>query len=191
MKTSLLIKIVFLTFLHINLHGQSFELKNYSMTVAGTSSLHDWESSVERVGCNGAYTLNGAALSGVENVVFSVKVTDIKSTKGKMMDNKTYEAFNHEKNPFITFKLKSENIDAAKSMINLKGDLTMAGVTKPIDLILTYKILTGGEMRVTGSQKINMTDFGMEPPTAMMGTIKVGNEVTVKFDMTLTNNNKI
>jgi hypothetical protein len=192
MKTLQTIAIAILILFQVTiLQAQSYEVKNYKMSVAGTSTLHDWESSVESIECNGAYTLNGNTLSEIENVVLKIKVTEIKSTKGKMMDNKTYEAFNYEKNPFIIFKLKTEELDAAESTISLTGDLTMAGVTKTIGLTLTYKILAGGDLQITGSQKLSMTAFGMEPPTAMMGTIKVGNEVTVKFDMTLTNNNKI
>jgi polyisoprenoid-binding protein YceI len=137
------------------------------------------------------YTLNGSSLFEIKNVVLRVKVTDIKSTKGKMMDNKTYDAFNYEKNPFITFKLTTQKVNEAESTIDVKGDLTMAGVTKTIDMTISYKLLAGGDLQIVGSQILSMTDFGMEPPTAMMGTIKVGKEVTVKFELTLTNNNKI
>lgn len=35
-------------------------------------------------------------------------------------------------------------------------------------------------------KKLNMRDYKMEPPTAMMGTIKVGEEVTIDFDLTIT-----
>jgi hypothetical protein len=31
-----------------------------------------------------------------------------------------------------------------------------------------------------------MKDYKMDPPTAVMGTIKVGPEVTVNFDLTVT-----
>jgi hypothetical protein len=48
-----------------------------------------------------------------------------------------------------------------------------------------YKILPNGELQLTVSKKLKMTDFKMEPPTAMMGTIKVGDEVTVIFDVTV------
>jgi hypothetical protein len=30
-----------------------------------------------------------------------------------------------------------------------------------------------------------MTDFNVDPPTAMMGALTVGNDVTVNFDVTL------
>lgn len=171
--------------------GQSYEVKNYTMTVSGTSTLHDWVSEVGTIDCKGSYTLKNNTLADLNDVVVKIKVASIKSTKGKTMDNKTYEAFDYKNNPEIIFTLTKESIDAATATVKLGGTLTMAGVSKPIDLSLNYKILTGGELKIIGSKKISMTDFGMEPPTAMMGTIKVGNDVVVSFDITLTHNNKI
>ncbi len=106
-----------------------------------------------------------------------------------MMDNKTYDAFNYEKHPQIVFTLNSRKISKENLTIDLKGVLAMAGATKPVDLKLNYKVLPNGDLKVTGSKSLLMTEFKMEPPTAMMGTIKVGDEVVITFDMTLTTNN--
>ena len=40
-------------------------------------------------------------------------------------------------------------------------------------------------LRVTGSYDLNMTEYGLKPPTLMFGRIKVGETVTVKFDLLL------
>jgi polyisoprenoid-binding protein YceI len=66
----------------------------------------------------------------------------------------------------------------------IEGDLTMNGVTNVIMLSVIGKNLPGGDMRFSGSRGLKMTDYKMKPPTAMMGTVKVGDEVTVKFDLT-------
>jgi len=107
------------------------------------------------------------------------------------MDNKTYEAFDHEKNPAIVFTLNTKKINVSASTLEAEGTLLMAGVTKPISLTLTYKVLPNGALQIIGSKKLTMTDFKMEPPKAMMGTIKVGNDVTVNFDLTLNSNNTL
>jgi hypothetical protein len=193
MKTiSVLVITVGLLFFQINtLRAQSFKVKTYKMTVQGTSSLHDWESAVEKVECKGFYTMAANSLTDVRDVVVRIPVTSIKSTKGKIMDNKTYDAFNHEKYPNIVFTLSSQKVNEKNSTIDLTGDLAMAGTTKPVNLTVNYKILPNGEIQIVGSKKISMTNFGMEPPTAMMGTIKVGNDLSVYFEITLTNNNTI
>ena len=59
----------------------------------------------------------------------------------------------------------------------------MAGANQPIDLQqVKYKVLAGGDVQITFSKTFKMSQWKMEPPTAMMGTIKVGDEVTVNFD---------
>ena len=187
----LLIVTVSLLFVQLNhLQAQSFKIKNYKMTIQGTSSLHDWESTVEKLECKGSVVVAGSGLD-VKDIVVKIPVTSIKSTKGKMMDNKTYDAFDQEKNPNIVFTMTGKKVNENNSTMDIKGNLSMAGVTKAIDLVLNYKILPNGELQIAGSKKIILTEFKMKPPTAMMGTIKVGDEVVVGFDITLSTTNAI
>jgi polyisoprenoid-binding protein YceI len=165
--------------------AQVMKVKVNRMTVQGSSTLHEWESQITKADWKGAFQMNAVALADVRNVEVKIPVESIKSTKGKMMDSKTYDAFNYEKYPFIVYTLSSAKVNEANGTIEAKGTLSMAGVTKPLDLVAKYKILPGGEVQVTLSKKLKMTDFSMEPPTAMMGTIKVGDEVTVNFDITV------
>jgi len=169
--------------------AQLFSLKSHKVTVNGTSSIHDWESTVEKIECKGSLEVANNMLAEISDVVVTIPVKSIKSPKGKMMDHKTWEAFNYEKTPAIIFKLTGKKINPENRTLNAVGTLTMAGVTKTVDLDLAYKILNGGAVQVTGSKKLKMTDFKMDPPTAMMGTIKVGDEVEVFFDLVLIQNN--
>lgn len=194
MKThiQLLVVTVAILLLHaFSLQGQSFKLRSYDITVQGTSTLHEWESTIEKAEVKGSYIVEKNSLTDVKDIVVKIPVTSIKSTKGKTMDNKTYEAFNYEKHPFIVFTITKSEINEEKATINTKGILTMAGVSKAIDLTAGYKLLPNGELKITGSRKLLMSDFKMVPPTAMMGTIKVGNEVVITFDLTLTTSNTI
>lgn len=167
------------------LMAQSFKVKNYKMTIQGESSLHDWESVAEKLECKGSYKIENNTLIDIKEAVVKITVESIKSPKGRLMDNKTYDAFNYEKYPLIVFTLNSEKINSANLTADLKGTLTMAGSSRPIDIQISYKILGNGDLQIIGSKKLKMTDFKMEPPTAMMGTVKVGDEVTVNFDIVL------
>ena len=40
-----------------------------------------------------------------------------------------------------------------------------------------------GNIQIAGKHKITLQDYNMEPPTAMFGTIVVGDDVTVNFDL--------
>lgn len=185
MPRILIVLVIFL--LAGTVYGQTpYSLKTTKMTVDGTSSLHDWTSDVTKVEWVGSFLVSENKVKEVKNVQVKIAVTSIQSTKGKIMDNKTYEAFKYEKNPTIIYKLNTISITDAALKAN--GTLTMAGTTKAIEMSVTAKVLANGDIQLTGSQKLNMRDYKMEPPTAMMGTIKVGEMVTVKFDFTLTPN---
>jgi polyisoprenoid-binding protein YceI len=68
------------------------------------------------------------------------------------------------------------------STVHLTGNLTIAGVTKPVKFKSEYQV-KGSDVHFTGSYSFKMTDFGIDPPTAVMGTIKTGDEIVVRFDL--------
>ena len=186
MKRSILtlIAAALLLFIVNGVSGQGLlKIKPTKLTVQGTSSLHDWESDITKAEVKGIFQIESLQLVQVKDVEVKIPVESIKSTKGKLMDSKTYDAFNSEKNPYIIYTLTSVKINAATSTLEAKGNLTMAGVTRPIDLQVKYKVLPTGELQLALTKSLKMTEFKMVPPTAMMGTIKVGDEVTVNFDM--------
>ena len=162
---------------------KAYSLKSHKMTVDGTSSLHDWTSDVTKVNWSGNMTVEGTSVKAISNVNVTITVTDIKSEKGGMMDDKTYEAFKSEQHPTITFKLSSATVTG--SSIKANGTLTMAGVSKPIVMTVATKVLADGSVHLSGSQVINMKDYKMTPPKAVMGTIKVGEKVTMLFELTV------
>ena len=195
MKTNVKpILIVILALLMIPAFAQvPYKSKSVKLTVNGTSSLHDWESEVTKVDWIGSFLVASNEVNEVADVIVKIPVTSIKSTKGKIMDNKTYEAFKSDKNPYIIFKMNKSQITGGNGAQTIKADgaLTMAGKTKQITLTVNVKTLSNGDLQLTGSYTMNMRDYSMEPPTAMMGAIKVGEEVTVKFDLTVTDTNEL
>jgi len=168
--------------------GQSgFGTATFTMTIKGTSNLHDWESTVKELKANGSMMADAAGLQSIKALSVEIPVRAIKSTKGKVMDNKTYDAFKSTDNPFITYTLdqatiskKGDGYDVAAS-----GKLTMAGTTNKIDMTVRGKVEADGSITFSGSKKLKLTDFKMKRPTALLGTITVGDEVEVIFKVTL------
>ncbi|HTA26291.1 MAG TPA: YceI family protein, partial [Bacteroidia bacterium] len=74
----------------------------------------------------------------------------------------------------------------AITTISAKGTLTIAGVTKPIDMLIKVSAPNQGYLTFEGSQTIKMTDYGITPPTALLGTMKTGNEITINFKTVFT-----
>jgi hypothetical protein len=77
-----------------------------TLAVKGTSNLHDWESSAKEVRGKADLTIAEGKLSAINSLIVDVLVKSIKSTKGSIMDNKTYDALKAEAHPKITFKLE-------------------------------------------------------------------------------------
>ena len=170
----------------IETNGQS-TLKSFTLKVGGSSTLHEWESGVEKIEWKGSVSLNTNKILTLKDVEVKIPVSSIKSEHGKLMDGKTYEAFNVEKNPYILFKVKNviQKPSGNDIALTLEGELTMNGVTNAMSLTVIGKSLPGGDMRFSGTRALKMSEFTMKQPTAMMGTIKVGDEVTVKYDLTI------
>lgn len=154
-------------------------------TIKGTSNVHDWEESVEKINGTGTFVQNADGSLTITSLLIKVECKDIKSTHGSIMDGKTYDALKAEKNPLITYKLLApvSNIIASSTGTSViaKGQVTVAGITKTIELQVKISSRADGSVVFEGSKKIKMTDFEISPPTAFMGAMKVGDEVTLTF----------
>ena len=155
-----------------------------SIRVDGTSNVHAWHLATSTFASDIEMAAPGNPGSKVEAVTLSIPVTSLKSGKGGL-DKNAYKAMNAEKHPTISFRLTSYTAEPNAGAIAARvgGMLTVNGVERPVTLEAT---LTGepGALQAVGTTKFKMTDFGIKPVTALMGTIRTGDEVTIKFDLT-------
>ena len=163
-------------------------LKSFKMSIAGTSTLHKWESSVNTATIKSDIVINEGGLVAINSLYLEVDATSIKSTHGNMMDKKTWEALKSQQFPKITYQLtKIESITPNGAEYDLKalGNLSIAGVKQAIEMNVKGKVLAGGNLSFRGDKKLKMSDFKIDAPTALMGTIKTGNDITIAFDIVL------
>jgi polyisoprenoid-binding protein YceI len=66
--------------------------------------------------------------------------------------------------------------------LQVAGQLTLHGQTRTI-AFQAYLALEDGDVHVVGDVEIKQTDFGIEPVSAGLGTVKVKDEVTIAFDV--------
>ncbi len=167
----------------------NFSVKTMSGSIKGTSTLHDWQSEITKIDFRGDFDEEGNTLKAIRNVEVKIRVESIKSTHGKKMDNKTYESLKSKSNPFITYTLSTARVEEGLNRsvsITATGNLSMAGKIKVVSISAIGKVLGNGDLQVSFSKQLKMTEFEMKPPVMFLGTIKVGDEITVQFDLILT-----
>ena len=181
------IMMLLISFIYItgNIQAQSLKInsRTSTMTIYGTTNVHDFKSNVTQI--KGDMVLSNS--KKVQSLNVEVPVRSIKSGE-KAMDKKTYEAFNEAKYPTILFQLIDvSSLQVTGDDVNLivNGNLTMAGLTKKISFKTTGKKLRSNVYEFKGSIPLKMTDFKMKPPTAMLGVMKVGDAITLKYDINL------
>ena len=150
-----------------------------AVVIHGSSNVHDWQSEATDVRLSGQFDTDASGkLVAVKSLSVTVLVEGIKSEKGRIMNGKTYKALVSEDHPNITFEATSVAVNGAD--ITAKGNLNIAGETRPVTLNATWS-LSGGAIALSGEYAFKMTDFGIKPPTAMMGTMKTSDDITVKY----------
>ena len=157
--------------------------KGYAVSISGTSNLHDWNETVGMLTGEGVMEWNSDGSFDLTAVNIKMVVTSIKSKEGAAMNNNTYKALKSDNNPDITFVLVTpvKSIPANGRPVAAKINLSIAGVTRAIDMEVTATSQGHGNVTFEGSKTIKMTDYGIKPPVALFGTLKTGDEITIHF----------
>ncbi|MGV3528199.1 MAG: YceI family protein [Flavisolibacter sp.] len=174
------------------LTAQAYRVQSYTMKVSGTSNLHDWDMKVLNASTNANFTLKANSplmIADLNDLSFSVPVKGLKS-EHDLMDSRAYSTLNADKNPTISFKMASAEVAAQGNnqyVIKAHGNLTFNGKTKPVVLTTKGVLNADKSITVTGQQKIKMSEWGVKPPSFMLGALKVGDLVTLDFNMKFVN----
>jgi polyisoprenoid-binding protein YceI len=161
----------------------------------GTSTVHDWTVESGTIGGFIEFESNvpldpslaKTEVSVTPKVQVIVPVSSLKSGK-TLMDDIMHDNLKMQENPRIKYVLKEMKPKEHKAgepfQFDTKGDLTVAGVTKPIEMVVTLAPMEGNKLKATGSKEVKMTDFGMKPPAPSigLGLIKTADEVKVTFE---------
>ena len=177
---SLLFGFVFLSNISM---AQEFNLVNLesNITIYGTSSLHDWHEDVEAI--KGTIHFNNMETCDIKSLNVNIEAESLKSGK-RSMDKNTYEALKTDTFKTILFQFveaKNPNQESiGKFNVPITGDLTIAGVKKRVTINFQIQNLDG-KVQLKGEKNIKMTDFNVDPPKALFGTITTGDDITIKI----------
>lgn len=112
----------------------------------------------------------------------------------RRMNRDLYETLLSNRHPFISFEYKStesmtysDETDTYDLIVN--GTLTVAGHTNTISFPLTAELYGDGTIRAKGQTELKMTAYNVDPPSALLGLVRVNDELTVHFELIASLNN--
>lgn len=150
-----------------------------SMSVKGTSSLHDWEMSVGQL--DASFVLaNAASLQSLKTGNLTIDAKSIKSDQS-LMNKKTYEALKSDAHPKINARLVRLQETNNKGVVEM--ELNIAGKTRKVSDDFIVEVISPNVFKIKGEFDLKMTDYDVKPPTALMGTVKTGDDIKVVYDL--------
>lgn len=186
MKTLKSIAIIFITVFvtqQINAQVAKVNSANSNMTVFGTSNIHDWDMKAEKMSGDASFKIENGKLAAIDKLTYAVEVESLKSGKSGM-DKNAYNALDTKKHKTINYNLtkvtKISDKGSNSYSVETLGNLTIAGQTKQVPITFNVQ-LNGNKLTFSGKVKINMTHYNVEPPKALMGTVKTGEDLTLDF----------
>jgi len=174
--------------------GQSTRLTvgpESKLWVEGGSNLHDWSCKASSVDAaievdDAFFKTKTVSATSLKRVQVKVPVRNLKCGNGKM-DNNLYKALKADDASEISYSLATFDVvpGATTDSFTVKavGALTIAGTEKTLTMDVTAARLPDGSIRAEGALPLLMTDFGVKPPTALLGTLRTDNKITVKFSL--------
>ena len=164
------------------------------VTIAGTSNIHDYTATTTTVRVTRARLATQTGAGFWENALkpgvveaFEVAIPAASLTSPKKgLDENMHKALQVKAHPDIVFRLlRLEPRSGAADALRGVGVLRIAGVEREVSLDITTE-RRDSTLSLQGHVQLLMTDFGIKPPTAMLGMLKTDPKVTVTFETVLT-----
>ncbi len=164
-----------------------------SLRVLGDSTLHKWDSTATAVTMT--FTLNDGApaaladaikASAVKGMEVRIPVAGLKSGESGL-DKNLRKTMMDDKYPDVVYKLSKYELGKPEGGVvaaKTSGELTIAGQTRTVPIDVEFRLGPDGAA-VKGEYTLKMSDYGIKPPTLMLGAIKVRDPVTIRFDLLL------
>ena len=171
--------------------GASFDTVQYEalpesrLWIDGTSSVGSYQCISDRVVGLGQLEENNR---GFVRVNVAVPVRSFNCGPRQMNADFT-DALKADAHPAISFSLLHADwpsgafSDGAWVSISATGELELAGEARRIAITVQGQRLANGQVRVRGSHRLRMTDFGIEPPSRLLGLVRSHDEIVVRFDL--------
>lgn len=159
------------------------------MSIEGSSNVRSWGAEVTTM--EGTLILNTDELTPenlspdmFESLEITVPVNSLDSGSGGLTNN-IHKYLKEKDHPNITFTLSEvTNIEQrdGQAEITASGVINAAGNDHEVTMTVLAEQADNG-LQISGSQELLMTSFDIDPPKAMLGTIRADDEFNVNFNV--------
>lgn len=123
----------------------------------------------------------------------SIPITSL-DCGNRLMNKDLQKSLNAERHPNISIELlevvedKCSSLRQTNEWVKVKAlaRISLNGYTNTYWLDITAKQSGPKRFRFIGTKALRMSDFCVEPPTAMMGMVKVEDEIKISLDLDIT-----
>jgi len=166
-------------------------IESAKVALSGTSNVHDYTASTTNVRLTRVVLGPGLAVpapwdevqkaGGLAGFDITIAAATLSCPRDGV-DKNMHKALKVESHPDITFSLT--RLEGSPGALTATGQLRIAGVAREVTLPLTTTA-TGRNLAVSGAIDVQMPDYGIKPPTAMLGVVRASPKVRVTFDLVL------
>lgn len=155
--------------------------KESRLWLDGTSTVRSFKCSASKVNVTAVGEPTAQPAEIVKSASLTVPVAAL-DCGNNTMNGHMRKALKADQFADISWTMTSYEVQGTN--VTIDGKLTIAGKENPIELKGTGSV-ENGTVRFKGSKQFKMTEYGIKPPSLMLGTMKVGEAVTVSFDLAL------
>lgn len=154
---------------------------------------------IEGSATTGPFTCEADEVDGFGRVATSSTAEEVSATEvelsvpvqtfdcgNRRMNADLQEALQVDDHPVIQYTLDEvrtvgEPTADTPYQLQATGRLTIAGTERSIVVTLDGRAMADGRMQASGQVPLQMSDFGITPPTALLGLVRVHDDIQVRF----------
>ena len=167
-------------------------IEDSEIIIYGTSNVMDYSCELYDLSNNIELVIqsqvNGKTIK-LQNAIIELKASNF-VCDNKVMTNEFYTAIKGDSFPNISVEFHeftlNQDVAIARYQENIASSISilLAGEKLTYNHQLSSLEVSEDELTLKGQLKVLMTEFGIKPPTAMMGMIQTGDQITIEFSIT-------
>lgn len=157
-------------------------MEESAFSITGKCTVQNWEIISKEAMGEAEMEIENNKIQKINSFKVEIPSKSFKSGN-RSMNKHAIEALKAETNPNIIFNMKKIDhllFQNNENQISVSGNLTVAGVTKPITLKASGSVSKKGVI-FQGRLPLKMSDFKIDPPTFVLGSIKTQDDVLINF----------